>query len=94
MIDDDHCVSYIVIMVDVRSCTRPPKLLDQQPISEKPHIFMPARPPDQAHTSDYADISGQSRSLCRQFSTSTSIGELCHVIIKCIDYIYCMYIHM
>ena len=24
--DDDYCVSYIVTMVDVRSCTRPPRL--------------------------------------------------------------------
>ena len=25
MIDDDYCVSYTVTMVDVRSCTRPPR---------------------------------------------------------------------
>ena len=24
--DDDYCVSYIVTMVDVRSCARPPRL--------------------------------------------------------------------
>ena len=24
--DDDYCVSYIVTMVDIRSCTRPPRL--------------------------------------------------------------------
>ena len=23
--DDDYCISYIVTMVDVRSCTRPPR---------------------------------------------------------------------
>ena len=27
--DDDYCVSYIVTMVDVRSCTRPPRSLGQ-----------------------------------------------------------------
>ena len=25
MTDDDYCVSYTVTMVDVRSCTRPPR---------------------------------------------------------------------
>ena len=27
--DDDYCVSYTVTMVDVRSCTRPPRLPHQ-----------------------------------------------------------------
>ena len=27
--DDDYCVSYTVTMVDVRSCTRPPRSHDQ-----------------------------------------------------------------
>ena len=27
--DDDYCVSYTVTMVDVRSCTRPPRSPDQ-----------------------------------------------------------------
>ena len=27
--DDDYCVSYTVTMVDVRSCTRPPRSLGQ-----------------------------------------------------------------
>ena len=25
MTDDDHCISYTVAMVDVRSCARPPR---------------------------------------------------------------------
>ena len=33
--DDDYCISYNVTIVDVRSCTRPPRLLDQQHISVK-----------------------------------------------------------
>ena len=93
MIDDDYCICYTVTMVDVRGCTRPPRLLDHQPISERPNIPVPPRPPDQAHTSEHTDISRQPRSLCRQFSTSTSIGELCHVVIECMDYIACTYIH-
>ena len=39
--DDDYCVGYIVTMVDVRSCSRPPRLLDQQHISEDPHMPTP-----------------------------------------------------
>ena len=31
--DDDYCVSYAVTMVDVRSCTRPPRSPDQLPTS-------------------------------------------------------------
>ena len=31
--DDDCCVSYTVTMVDVRSCTRPPRSPDQLPTS-------------------------------------------------------------
>ena len=46
--DDDCCVSYTVTVVDVRSCTRrPPRLLDQQHISEDPH--MPMAPKSQDH---------------------------------------------
>ena len=47
-ITDDYCVSYIVTMVDVRSCTRPPRSHDQQHTSEYPHLSIPPRSPDQA----------------------------------------------
>ena len=46
-ITDDYCVSYIVTMVDVRSCTRPPRSHDQQHISEYPHKSIIPRSPDQ-----------------------------------------------
>ena len=79
---DDYCISYTVAVVDVRSCTRPPRILNQQPISEPPHIFVPTRSPDLTHTSECAYISRQPGTVSTQSSTSTSIGELCHVIIK------------
>ena len=41
--DDDYCISCAVTIVDVRSCTRPPRLLDQQHISENPLISIPPR---------------------------------------------------
>ena len=41
--DDDYCISYNVTIVDVRSCARPPRLLDQQHISENPLMSMPPR---------------------------------------------------
>ena len=81
MIDDDYCMSYTVTMVDVRSCTRPPRILNQQYSSDHPHILIPPRSPDQACTSEHADIFKQFKP---QFSTSTSIRELCYAIIKCI----------
>ena len=82
MTDDDYCVSNTVIMLNARSCTRPPRrILDQQSISEWP-ISIPFRSPDQTRTSELTDISRQPRSLRCQFS---NIGELCHVIIKCIS---------
>ena len=41
--DDDYCISCTVTIVDVRSCTRPPRLLDQQHISENPLMSIPPR---------------------------------------------------
>ena len=38
---DDYCVSYTVTMVDVRYCSRPPRLLDQHHISKYSHMSMP-----------------------------------------------------
>ena len=88
---DNYCISYAVTVVDVRSCTRPPRILNQQPISEPPRIFVPTRSPDQTHTSESAHISRQPASLSMQSSSSTSIGELCYVITKYMNKLYCMY---
>ena len=71
--DDDYCVSYIVTMVDVRSCTRPPRSHDQQHISEYPHMSTPPRSPDQTHIIKCTDISIQPKSLYPQ--SSTNVGE-------------------
>ena len=73
--DDDYCVSYTVTMVDIRSCTRPPRLHDQQHISEYPHMSIPPRSPDQTDISKCTDISIQPKSLYPQ--SSTNVGKLC-----------------
>ena len=88
---DDYCISYAVTVVDVRSCTRPPRILNQQPISEPPRIFVPTRSPDQTHTSECTHISRQPGSLSMQSSSSNSIGELCYVITKYMNKLYRMY---
>ena len=74
-------------MVDVRSCTRPPRISNQQSISECPRISIHPKSLDQTRTSKWADTSELPRSLRPQFSTSTSIGELCCVVIKWMFYI-------
>ena len=71
--DDDYCVSYIVTMVDVRSCTRPPRSHEQQHISEHPHTFMPPRSHDSI--TEYTGISIQPKSFHPQ---SSNIGEFYH----------------
>ena len=80
--DDGYCVSYIVTMVDVRSCTRPPRSHDQQHISEYPHISTPPRSPDQTHIIKCTDISIQLKSLYPQ--SSTNVGELYHHCVSCV----------
>ena len=70
---DDYCVSYTVTMVDVRSCTRPSRLLDQQHIIGCP---MPPRSPDQTHPIECTDMSTQLKSLNPM--PSASIGQFCH----------------
>jgi len=76
--DDDYCVSYTVTMVDVRSCTRPSRSLEQQQISDYSNMTTYPRSLDQTHISEYPDMSRQPRSLCPV--SSTSIGE---IIITC-----------
>ena len=77
--DDDYCVSYIVAMVDVRSCTRPPRSHDQQHISEHPHVSMPPRSPNQTHINECTE---QPKSL--QPQSPTSVGEFCHHCVSCV----------
>ena len=75
-ITDDYCVSYTVTMVDVRSCTRPPRSHDQQHISEYPRVFIPPTAPrshDPTHISKCTDISRLPRSLHSQSSTNTGV---------------------
>ena len=69
--DDDYCVSYIVTMVDVRSCARPPRSHDQQHISEHFHTSMPSR-----SITECTGISIQHKSLHPQ--SSTNVGEFYH----------------
>ena len=38
--DDDYCVSYIVTMVDVRSCTRPHRSHDHLPTSVYTYLYI------------------------------------------------------
>ena len=97
--DDDYCVSYTVTMVDVRSCTRTPRLMDQQHTrSEHSNMFILPRSPDQTHVSKYPDMSRQPRSLCP--TSTTSIGEFTIIIIYHINaynyevHTYTMYICM
>ena len=74
-VTEDYCVSYTVTMVDVRSCTRPPRILDQQCISEHPHMSSPPRTPDlPTHISKCTSISRQPGSFYPQ--SSTIVGEL------------------
>ena len=68
--DDDYCISYIVTMVDVRSCARPPRSHDQQHISQ---MSTPPRSLDQTYINEYTR---QQKSLCPQ--SSASVGELYH----------------
>ena len=56
LVTDSDEVSYTVTMVDVRSCTRPSRLLDQQHIIGCP---MPPRSPDQTHPIQCMDMSTQ-----------------------------------
>ena len=75
-ITDDYCVSYTVNMVDVRSCTRPPRILDQH-VSECPHMSIPPRSPElPTHISKCTNISRQPGSFYPQ--PSTIVGELCY----------------
>jgi len=76
--DDDYCVSYTVTVVDVRSCTRPSRLMNQQLISKYSNMATHPRSPDQTHISEYPDMSRQSRSLYPV--SSTSIGQYYHYI--------------
>ena len=82
-ITDDYCVSYTVTMVDVRSCTRPPRSHDQQHTSEYPHKSIHPRSPDQQYIS--TDISMRPKSFYSQ--SSTSVGEFYHCCVSCVLYI-------
>ena len=84
-ITDDYCISYTVTMVDVRSCTRPPRSHDQQHISEYPHKSIPPRSPDQQYISECTDISTRPKSFYSQ--SSTSVGEFYHHCVSCVLYI-------
>ena len=75
--DDDYCVSYTVTMVDVRSCTRPPRSHDQQHISEYPDTSMSPRSHDPI--TECTDVSIQPKS-----QSSTSVGELYHHCVSCV----------
>ena len=72
-VTDNDEVSYTVTMVDVRRCTRPPRLLDQQHIIGCP---MPPRSPDQTHPIQCTDMSTQLQSL--DPVPCASIGQYCH----------------
>ena len=72
-VTDNDEVSYTVAMVDVRRCTRPPRLLDQQHIIGCP---MPPRSPDQTYPIQCTDVSTQLQSL--DPVPSASIGQFCH----------------
>ena len=74
--DDDYCVSYIVTMVDVRSCERPPRSHDQQHISQ---MSITPRSPDQTHINECIE---QSKSPYPQ--SSTSVGEFYHHCVFCV----------
>ena len=80
--DDDYCVSYTVIMVDVRSCTGPPRSHDQQYIT---HKSTPPRSRDQTY------ISECTQPKSHYSYSSTSVGEIYHHYVSCI-YIYIVYI--
>ena len=80
--DDDYCVSYIVTMVDVRSCTRPPRSHNQQHISEYPHTSLPPRSPYQIHINECTGISMQPKSLYPH--SSTNVGEFYHHCVSCV----------
>ena len=72
-ITDDYYASYTVTMVDVRSCTRPPRSHDQQRISEHPHTSIPPRSPDQTRISECTGISRLPRSFHSQSSTNIGV---------------------
>ena len=83
-------------MVDVRSCTRPPRSHDQQHISEYPHKFTPSRSHDQLYISEYPHTYIPPRSPdqtyiseCTQPKShcSTSVGEFSHHCVSCVLYI-------
>ena len=84
-ITDDHCVSYTVTMVDVRSCIRPPRSRGQQHISEYPLKSIPPRLPDQQYISECTNISTWPKSFYSQ--SSTSVGEFYHCCVSCVLYI-------
>ena len=88
-ITDDYCVSYTVTMVDVRTCTRPPRSHGQQHnifISEYPHKSIPPRLPDHQYISECTDISTRPKLFYSQ--SSTSVGESYHCCVSCVLYVY------
>ena len=81
-IADDYCVSYTVTMMDVRSCTRPPRILDQLRISEYSHMSLPPRSPDlPTNISKCTNISRQLGSFYPH--SSTIVGELYYYCVSC-----------